>query len=287
MVRGSQMDGASWRQNAIRDIVMLAVVTLLLAVLGPFGTYEQPFAERIVNWAVFVFGGFVCFRPVVAGGDALSAITGLPRVLTLAIACLIASFPVTVLVALWLAGSRWSGLQMKALAQLYPYVVVVGFMILALQFIRRGASAQPQPATGADPQAGEAKLGAPRESEDASARCDDAAPAEAVGGARANALLDRIPPALGQDVLCVRNEDHYVRVYTRHGDALLLFRLSDAVAALVHVEGAQVHRSCWVAKAAVSRVQRDGRNFTLVLVNGEQVGVARSMIQGLRKAGWF
>ncbi|MCJ2188215.1 LytTR family DNA-binding domain-containing protein [Novosphingobium beihaiensis] len=271
------MTGAAWRHEGIRDAAMLAVVIAVLALFGPFGTYADPFLTRLLSWGVFVLGGFICFRPVIAGGDALSRMTRLPRGLTITLACLLASFPVTLLVALWQAGERWAGMRLGGLVQLYPYVLVVGFMITALQIVLRRASA-------------DVATGGPAGVQDSGANSvqtgEEAAMVPAPEPA-ANALLDRLPPELGRDVLCVRNEDHYVRVFTQHGDALLLFRLSDAVAALHHVEGAQVHRSCWVARAAVADVLREGRNVTLVLTNGEQVRVARAMLAPLRSEGWF
>ncbi|MEJ2409115.1 MAG: LytTR family DNA-binding domain-containing protein [Novosphingobium sp.] len=273
------MTGAAWRHEAIRDAAMLAVVIVVLALFGPFGTYADPFSKRLLGWSVFVVGGFICFRPVLAGGEALSRLTRLPRALAIALACLLASFPVTVLVALWQAGERWAGMRLGGLFQLYPYVLVVGLMITALQIVLRRASTNAATGGPATAQGGGANS---FQTVEATAMAQPPAPEPA-----ANALLDRLPPELGCDVLCVRNEDHYVRVFTPQGDALLLFRLGDAVAALHHVDGAQVHRSCWVARAAVADVLREGRNVTLVLTNGEQVRVARAMLARLRSEGWF
>ena len=82
-------------------------------------------------------------------------------------------------------------------------------------------------------------------------------------------------------------EDHYVRAHTMLGSDLVLLRLRDALGELDGIEGAQVHRSWWVARDAVESVERDGRSVRLVLPRGIAAPVARSRMAELTKAGWF
>ena len=82
-------------------------------------------------------------------------------------------------------------------------------------------------------------------------------------------------------------EDHYVRAHTMLGSDLVLLRLRDALGELDGIEGAQVHRSWWVARDAVEGVERDGRSVRLVLPRGIAAPVARSRMAELTKAGWF
>ena len=88
-------------------------------------------------------------------------------------------------------------------------------------------------------------------------------------------------------VLCLQMEDHYVRVHTRGGSRLVLATLSQAMAAMNKTSGLQVHRSWWVAEAAVVRVIADGRNLRLELANGVSAPVARSAVAAVRGAGWL
>ena len=60
-------------------------------------------------------------------------------------------------------------------------------------------------------------------------------------------------------------EDHYVRAHTMLGSDLVLLRLRDAIAELDGIEGAQVHRSWWVARDVVEGVEREGRKLRLLL----------------------
>ena len=82
-------------------------------------------------------------------------------------------------------------------------------------------------------------------------------------------------------------EDHYVRAHTVLGSELILLRMRDAVGELEGIDGAQVHRSWWVARDAVEDVKRDGRNLRLVLPGGLEAPVSRARVVELKEAGWF
>lgn len=101
-------------------------------------------------------------------------------------------------------------------------------------------------------------------------------------------FLARLPPRLaGAELYAVEAEDHYLRLHTSQGQDLILMRLSDAIEELEGLEGAQTHRSWWVAKAAVAEAERlDGR-AVLTLRDGAEVPVSRGFAKALRSAGWF
>jgi uncharacterized membrane protein len=101
-------------------------------------------------------------------------------------------------------------------------------------------------------------------------------------------FLERLPPNLkGADLWAVQAEDHYVRLHTSKGSALILLRLADAAAELEGLEGARVHRSWWVAKAAVVGTARRGAQTMLKLPNGVEAPVSRAQVGELRRAGWW
>ncbi len=110
--------------------------------------------------------------------------------------------------------------------------------------------------------------------------------AEAPGIGRA--LLDKLPPRLQRaSLLALQAEDHYLRVHTGAGDAMILMRLSDAMAAVEALDGRQTHRSWWVARGAVDSVSRGDGRATLTLSNGVLVPVSRTHAPGLRESGWY
>ena len=101
-------------------------------------------------------------------------------------------------------------------------------------------------------------------------------------------FLQRLPPKLrGADLYAVEAQDHYLRLHTSKGADLILMRLADAVAELDGLEGAQTHRSWWVARAAVDDARRGDGRGVLVLKSGVEAPVSRRFAQGLRAAGWF
>jgi hypothetical protein len=101
-------------------------------------------------------------------------------------------------------------------------------------------------------------------------------------------VLARLPARLaGAELYAVEAEDHYLRLHTSQGQDLILMRLSDAIEELEGLEGAQTHRSWWVAKTAVENAERlDGR-AVLTLKDGAEVPVSRGFARPLRSAGWF
>ena len=88
-------------------------------------------------------------------------------------------------------------------------------------------------------------------------------------------FLSRATTALSAtDIYALKAEEHYVRIFTKDREELVLYRFSDAVAEMGTVLGLQVHRSYWVAEDAIDHVQSDVRKMTLTLKSGEQIPVS-------------
>jgi hypothetical protein len=107
-------------------------------------------------------------------------------------------------------------------------------------------------------------------------------------GSPAARFPDRLPPRLrGAVIRAVQAEDHYLRIHTDRGSDLILMRLSDALDELEGLEGAQTHRSWWVARDAVRDVARGDGRATLTLEGGITAPVSRRYARALRDAGWY
>ena len=100
-------------------------------------------------------------------------------------------------------------------------------------------------------------------------------------------LVASMSPARRGELLALKAEDHYLRIYTTNGEELVLRRFRDALADVARSDGLQVHRGWWVARAAIDRVERDGDGRTLILVNGARVPVSRTYALAARAAGLF
>lgn len=91
-------------------------------------------------------------------------------------------------------------------------------------------------------------------------------------------LAKRVGVEDPSDIRHVTVSDHYVRVVTTKGVEKVLMRFSDAVEDLRGVHGMQVHRSHWVAKAAVDHVKAEGGRTSLVLDCGREIPVSRKFV---------
>lgn len=101
-------------------------------------------------------------------------------------------------------------------------------------------------------------------------------------------FLERLPLKLrGAEIWAVEAEDHYLRLHTSKGQDLILLRLADAVAELEGIEGAQVHRSWWVARDAIADARRGDGRAVLTLKDGSEVPVSRTYARLLREQGWI
>lgn len=99
-------------------------------------------------------------------------------------------------------------------------------------------------------------------------------------------LPGRISPTLRRDLVALEAEDHYVRVHHGPGSTLLLHRFGDAMAELSAIDGLQVHRGWWVARAAVTGTfVRDGKRW-LLLENTLQVPVSRTYSRAVADQRW-
>jgi hypothetical protein len=95
-------------------------------------------------------------------------------------------------------------------------------------------------------------------------------------------FIHRLPPKLGRELTRLSACDHYVEAHTRRGRALILLRFSDALGELAGADGFQIHRSHWVAGAAVRRLVSEGRAPMIELDDGTCLPVSRSRIAEVR-----
>ena len=112
-----------------------------------------------------------------------------------------------------------------------------------------------------------------------------AAKPENLASAQPVKILERVPLEKRGRLLALSVEDHYVSVITSSGTEMVLMRLRDAISEIGDTQGLQVHRSHWVALAAVKSALRDGDRAVITLVNGDEVPVSRRYIRDIKKAG--
>ncbi|MBT8442748.1 MAG: LytTR family transcriptional regulator [Gammaproteobacteria bacterium] len=88
-------------------------------------------------------------------------------------------------------------------------------------------------------------------------------------------FAERIPARIGiDDILGIKAEQHYIRVFTPDREYMVLYRFSDAVRELDSSLGLQVHRSYWVSKNAIEIIRPSAKKFSIRLASGAIVPVS-------------
>lgn len=265
MTEAEPSPSASAIRQVLIDLSIMAVIGLVLALIGPFGSFAAPFPVRLVYWLSLAIAGYAFYRPISGLVAGLAPRLDLPEAPLWVAGCLIATIPMTAVV--WIVSRFPGALRPPTLPDAiatYGSVLVIGAAVTTLFYFlnRNGAAPQSPPSISKPAVAPPAEPTRPR-------------------------FLDRLPPRLGAELLALEMEDHYVRAHTRAGSDLILLRMRDAVAELDGMDGAQVHRSWWVARSAVESVTRDGRNIRLRLAGGLEAPVSRNNAAALEAAGWW
>ena len=248
------------------ELLVAVMIGALLGLLGPFGTFSLGVGPRMAYWIFMILAGQAIFRPTLIVSDWLAAELGLSAWVAGGVAIAIGSLPMTLLVAWLFNGFDLArALRFAGLPVLYGQVLLISILTYGVYraTFRTGAVVSPHPQLLVD---GEPPAIVPRTE---------------------SAFDARLPAAFGR-LLALSSEDHYVRAHSDTTTTLILIRLRDAIAELdPAVEGMQVHRSWWAARAAVTGHKRGDRALRLVLRNGLEVPVSHERIARLKASGWF
>jgi hypothetical protein len=251
------------RQRQAWPLVRRAAPVLCLGVLlgfaGPFrGDPPLSAPIRYGFWIGMVFAGYVA----ALAAEKLVPESSISRPeLRLGAVAIASALPLT-FVAAWVIplvrpGHLYQPLQLPVLFG--PVAVVqlaITFTLLRKSGLRKsGVTLQPPPA---------------------------AAQSQITSGPFPHALLSRLPKRLGNEIVALEAEDHYLRVHTTLGSDLVLMRLSDAIAAVGPDLGLQVHRSWWVAHDAICEIIKSEQRSHLKLRNGLLVPVGRTYSAAVR-----
>lgn len=238
----------------LREKVILsawAFATLVLAIAGPFGNYSvMSFPERLVFWALLTTLGTLAG---VAIALFLERRLGTQPYWPVSI---LSSLTLTVLMApllRWFSANftRVTGEEAPGFGEVEALVFFLALGICSIQqIVAEMATRLPKQAMSEF---------APSEAKPYSAR-----------------LFKRIEPELHAPILWVSVRDHYVDIRTEAGQTSVLMRFADAIDELDGLVGLRVHRSHWVADAAVARVERDGAKLFLHTHDGQRFPVSKT-----------
>jgi hypothetical protein len=241
-VRQSSLSNVVRQIFSRSNLVSWALVSFVFALSGPFETYAAfGFLPRLVLWLALVALAFVILVPIRV---IIMSFSGLGLVQAASLAGVIGGLPVGLIVPALLmrAGVPPSG--MATLLEIWALTASLAFGIAVVRSLVLHDALGQNGGSNQDP--------APRPK-----------------------LLGRLPAGAGERILHLSVDDHYVEVWTETGPSRVLMRLSDAIDEASPIAGMRVHRSHWVALAAVERIERDGARSVLMLVNGTRVPVSR------------
>lgn len=243
----------NWLRKNRSEIVSVLVIGAFMTVLAPYDTDQLPLWLRYFYWTILMavgWGSASLIQPFMR-----KHAPDLPDWAHMLALSLSVSIPVTVGVVL-IQGAWGPGFPLSAVPVVFGLVWVISAGVTVIGWL----TSRKQEAERADE-------------------------AEATVG---SSLLDLLPIGLrSSPILALESEDHYLRVHCEGGDALILMRLRDAIAALPDGMGEQTHRSWWVAKAAVVEVERGQGRAQLTLKNDITAPVSRTYAPKLREAGWY
>lgn len=235
----------AWRRQG--TLLLPLAVALMLAAVGAFGSYiSMGLPLRLLHFAtVGLLVGALATALSVAAQRYLFAGT-LPFRAVLAIAA------VTAPPGGWIVQQLLSAWAPRALphvsyAELTGQVLLINLLVgAAIWWLRRPSAA-------------------------VVAATSPSAPAEP------DPLRSKLPFALrNAAILSLSAEDHYVRVRTDRGQALILMNLADAVAALGPDAGVRIHRSHWVTRDIARGATRQAGRLVVRLADDTVLPVSRA-----------
>jgi hypothetical protein len=263
MTGAASPDSPSFGARHKRGFMIAAIVGLLLTFVNALGTGNLPLFQRVAYWEILMLSGAMIGLGVSDAVEKWGRLRAMPLLEMPTIAVLIA-LPLTFMVVG--TSSIFFGTEppsLKALAIMFSITFFISLVMTALNYFIQWPG---KVVAGTSP-VERGALNAPI----------------------ANRFIDRLPLHLrSAKIIALEAEDHYLRVHLEGGHStLVLMRLSDAIAELPAVAGAQTHRSWWIAKDAVRRVTKADGRATLTLDGSLEAPVSRTFYKALNDSGWL
>lgn len=261
-------------RRILLELGAVLTVACVIGFLGPFGTYlDGPFVERVEQWWLLLMGAYMLIRPCVALLGWVAAQTELPLRTTVFGGVVALSAP---LAFIWRSVGQNAYRELNGYAELVPFSLLCALTVLSIAWWAANLDSQltVQSQTNTTKKQPDEPFGTAGPPEPKR----DPAPERPK-------LYSRLSVGFAGPIVALQSEDHYVRVHGPRGSELVLMRLRESIAEMGGEPGEQVHRSWWIARAGISRVERSGRSWSVHLINGEIAPVSRDAIYRLREAG--
>lgn len=238
-------------------VALILSVTLVLSVTGPFNTFGLgSFGARLIYW-----GGLVVSSCVLAAGlkralsrFSIGSVFWREATVVTAFSAIFTPFAIL-----------WTDMSFPAASDFRPetleffgYIMAICVAISSFRYGLPVLISALMPEVNTPP--AEPQAAAPR-------------------------FIRRLPEDFKGQVLRLSGDGHYVNVATTQGAFDVRIRFSDAVAEMDEVDGFWVHRSHWVAQAAIKQTCEERGRPVLILTNGDTVPVGAKFKPQLEHAG--
>lgn len=253
---------ALWHNVWVRLSLISLCVAVFLSYVGALDTLKIPFVTRLFYWmGAILIGSYVAIM-VSKVEDRLDLEPyWRAKLLVFVVMCLLITLGIWVYTALYFA----RGFELSHLLALFPSVSVISMVMMVL-----------------------AELTTPKATLTHAHSSNDQEPLGISNKAAFRPQFwAQLPPSHSDaELIAIRAEDHYLRLFTTKGETLILLSLHEAVTQLEGIEGARTHRSWWVAKAHVLGHSRRGGALSLKMTGDLDIPISRKATPTLRDAGW-
>lgn len=234
----------SWEKKA----AVFFVGVFVLAIIGPFATYEDmPFLSRLVFWFI-MFGGVGFFMHIMVTICLNTKhLRGRSRLLRLAIGTMLGALPGAAIVVFVNGVFRPDEIRPDTLPFIWLQISAMGYPIILFEFI------------------------------------DWREAITHVPNITRTQFHKRLPAEIGDDIISLSMQDHYVEVTTVKDKHLILIRLGDAIAELDGLDGVRVHRSHWVAKRHLRGIETTKTKTLATLSDGRTLPISASYTDAATK----
>lgn len=234
------------------NLAIWALLALVIATAGPFGTYEsQSFGVRLIYWSLVVLVsstlGALC-------NGAARALAGVHRPILSDLLMVVLMTLVFTPMLIFLTRSMF--ILPPGGKSLLPRIAIYVALITAGICVSRRLLPGFEPVSYFGPKSEPP----PR-------------------------IVRRLPEDFEGPILHLTVRDHFVDVVTPKDTHTIRLRFADAIDEMDTVRGFTTHRSHWVARDAVKQAERENGRVFLNLVNGDRVPVSRTYQPDLHDAG--
>jgi len=252
--------------NWLNKLFTLAIAIAVLTATGPFGTYdEMALPMRTAYWSIAAIGVGVIMNSIAYFSLFLPQIVSLAWPVRMLLWVLVGSVPGAVY--MMLVGYFFFGPHVLdgSWLRLYYKLCMISSVICLIDL--RGFAF--------------AKLTEDTEN------TEDTEVVEVSDTYQAPAYLKFIQGLrsdLGNDIISLTTQDHYLEVTTALGQDLVLGKMADAANQLAGLPGLRLHRSHFAALKHIQRLRRRGSGYIVILSDGRELPVSRTYLPRVRKA---